>query len=182
VLAIKKDSSHRFSERNYGIMDLKILAVVGHCLIFSIIFMSIVITDHTAVKANVCWWTRVFGQDIREISIVHRENVAANALSRSPHGESPVEGIGQEEVQVTAISSNSGNILTSHHLTQPHNAIPTEFQVEQRRDPFIPVIMDYLEKNQLPKDTKQAQIIAAKAHSYCILDGIHLISGKRRKC
>ena len=70
-----------------------------------------VITDHTAVRAildspnpsgrHAHWWTRVFGQGIREVSIDHRsgrENVAADALSRSQCGESPVEGIGQEEV------------------------------------------------------------------------------------
>ena len=38
------------------------------------------------------------------MSIVHKagkENVVADALSRSPCGESPVEGTGQEEVQLT---------------------------------------------------------------------------------
>ena len=122
----------------------------------------------------------------QEVSIVHRagkQNVAADALSRSPCGESPVESIGQEEVQVAATSSNSGNILISHNLIQPCNAVPPELQVEQRKDPSITVMIDYLEKKQLPGDTKQAQIIAAKAHSYCVLDGIlYLINGKKRKC
>jgi len=43
-------------------------------------------------------------------------------------------------------------------------------------------MIDYLEKNQLPRDTKQALTIATKAHSYCVLDGIlYFISGKKRK-
>ena len=104
------------SERNYGITDLETLAVVwalSHFHYYLYGHRVTVITDHTAVKAildspnpsgrHARWWTRVFGQGIKEVSIVHRagkENVAADALSRSPCGESPVEGIGQEEVQV----------------------------------------------------------------------------------
>ena len=42
-----------------------------------------------------------------------RKNVAADVLSRNPCGDSPVEGIGQQEVQVAAINSNSGNPLTA---------------------------------------------------------------------
>ena len=184
------------SERNYGITDLETLAVVwalSHFHYYLYGHKVTVITDHTAVKAildapnpsgrHARWWTRVFGQGIREVSIVHRagkENVVADTLSRSPCGESPVDGIGQEEVQVAAISSNSGNILISHNLIQPCNAVPPELQVEQRKDPSIIVMIDYLEKKQLPGDTKQA---AAKAHSYCVLDGIlYLINGKKRKC
>ena len=120
------------SECNYSITDLETLAVVwalSHFHYYLYGHKVTVITDHTAVKAilhapnpsgrHARWWTRVFGQGIREVSIVHRagkENVAADALSRSPCGESPVEGIGQEEVQVATVSSISGNILISHNL------------------------------------------------------------------
>ena len=154
-----------------------------------------VITDHTAVKAildtfnpsgrHARWWMRVFGQGIKEVSIVHtagKENVAADALSRSPCGDSPVEGIGQEEVQVAAITSNSRNPLTTLEPIQPHHTLLTELRVEQRKDPSIAAIMDYLEKNQLPSNTKQSHVIAAKAHSYCVVDGIfYLINGKKAK-
>ena len=104
-------------------------------------------------------------------------------LVKKPMWRVTSRGIGQEEVQVAAISSNSGNILISHNLIQPCNAVPPELQVEQRKDPSITVMIDYLEKKQLPGDTKQAQVIATKAHSYCVLDGIlYLINGKKRKC
>jgi len=66
---------------------------------------------------------------------------------------------------------------------QPHHTLLIELRVEQRKDPSISTIIDYLEKNQLPSDTEQSRVIAAKAHSYCIVDGIlYLISGKKRKC
>jgi len=58
----------------------------------------------------------------------------------------------------------------------------TELQVKQRKDHSVVVMMSYLEKCQLPSDTKQAHIVAANSYSCCILhvDGIlHLIN---RKC
>ena len=126
-----------------------------------------VIADHTAVRAildasnpsgrHARWWTRVLGQGIKEVSIVHRagkENAAADALSRSPCGDSLVEGIGQEDVQVAAITSNSGNPLTALEPIQPHRTLLTKLRVEQRKDPSIVPIIDYLEKNQLPNNIK----------------------------
>ena len=114
-------------ERNYGITDLETLTVVwalSHFHHYVYGHKVTVITDHTAIKAildasnpsgrHARWWTRVFGQGIKEVSIVHRagkENAAADALSRSPCGDSSVEGIGQEKVQVAAITFNSGNPL-----------------------------------------------------------------------
>jgi len=98
------------SEHNYGIIDLETLAALSHFHYYLYEHKAMIITDHTAVKetldspnpsgCHACLWTRVFGQGIREVSIVQRsgrENVAADAISRSPRGESPVEGIGQEE-------------------------------------------------------------------------------------
>jgi len=73
--------------------------------------------------------------------------------------------------------------LTALDPIQPHHTLLTELRVEQRKDPSISAIIDYLEKNQLPSDTKQSRVIAAKAHSYCVVDGIlYLINGKKRKC
>jgi len=110
---------------------------------------------------------------------VSRKYLLSTELSRSPCGDSPVEGIGQEEVQVAAITSNSGNPLTVLEPIQPHRTLLTELWVEQRKDIFL--IIDYLEKNQLPSNTKQSRVIAAKAHSYCFVDGIlYPINGKRR--
>ena len=78
----------------------------------------------------------MFGQGVKEVSIVHRagkENVAADTLSRSPCGDSPVEGIGQEEDQIAAITSNSRNPLTALEPIQPYRALLTELRVEQRK-------------------------------------------------
>jgi len=59
----------------------------------------------------------------------------------------------------------------------------TELPVEQRRDPFIMVFIDYLLNGKLPKDKKQSQILVAKASSYCLMDDIlYFINNKKRKC
>ena len=61
----------------------------------------------------------MLGQGIKEVSIVHsagKENVTADSLSRSPCDDSLVEGNGQEEVQVAAVTSNFGNLLTALDL------------------------------------------------------------------
>ena len=89
------------AERNYGITDLETLAVVwalSHFHYYLYGHKVQVITDHTAVKAildlpnpsgrHARWWIRVFGQGIKEVTIIHRagkDNLAADALSRNPH-------------------------------------------------------------------------------------------------
>ena len=62
----------------------------------------------------------------------------------SPCDDSLVEGIGQEEVQVAAVTSNSGNLLTALDLMQPHQTLLTEIGVQQLKYPSIAAIMDYL--------------------------------------
>ena len=114
---------------------------------------------------------------------VSRKYLLSTELSRSPCSDSPVEGIGQEEIQMAAITSNSGNPLTILEPIQPHCTLLTELWVEQRKDPSIVLIIGYLEKNQLLSNAKQSRVTAVKAHSYCVVDGIlYPINGKRRKC
>ena len=102
------------AERNYGITDLETLAMIwalSHFHYYLYGHRVQVITDHTAVKAilgspnpsgrHARWWTRVFGQGIQEVSIIHRadkDNLAADALSRSPHEKPPSEGIAEDKV------------------------------------------------------------------------------------
>ena len=79
-----------------------------------------VLTNHTAVKAvletpnpngkHARWWSKIYGRGIKEVKIVHRAgktNLAADALSRSPQAPAPTEGIGQGEVQISKVVSQS---------------------------------------------------------------------------
>ena len=111
------------SERNYGITELETLAVVWGVSHFRhhLYGTSVTIyTDHTAVKAvlesphltakHARWWSRVYGQGIKDIKIRYRagkENQNADALSRNPHSPVPVSGMVDGEVQVATISMGS---------------------------------------------------------------------------
>ena len=149
------------AERNYGINDLETLTVVwalSHFHYYLYGHRVQVITDHTAVKAildspnplgrHARWWTRVFGQGIKEVTIIHRsgkDNLAADALSRNPHEKPPMQGIGEDKVQVAVISS-SVDISTMLNLSSCNNPLSSELQ-----------------KGTLPQNKKQTRIIVAKA-------------------
>ena len=77
-----------------------------------------IITDHSAAKPvleapnptgkHAQWWMRVYGRGIKSIAIMYRagkENVAADALSRSSVFPNPAQGIGQGEMQVSVVIS-----------------------------------------------------------------------------
>ena len=104
------------SEVHYGTTDLETLAVVWAISHFSHYLYGnrvVVYTDHTAVKSvleasgkHARWWTRVYGWGIKEVTIRYRagrENINADALSRSPKLPDPEVGIAQDEVQVSSM-------------------------------------------------------------------------------
>ena len=152
------------------------------------------ITNHAAVKAILDlpnsvgrydrWWTRVFGQGI-ELSISHRAgkyNVTADVSSRSPHGKPPTMGIGQDEILVAVVRSSAKNVSLLGE--EPHNEpMSSELPTEQRKDPFLWALIDYLQNGELPRVTKQSQIIAAKASTYCTINYVlYFINSKKRRC
>ena len=78
-----------------------------------------VITGHAAVRAiletpnpsckHARWWTKVYGSGLKDVKIVYRAgrlNSIADALSRSPQEEAPVEGVAEQELQVSSVQSN----------------------------------------------------------------------------
>ena len=143
---------------HYGITDLETLAVVWAISHFSHYLYGnrvVVYTDHTAVKSvleaanqsgkHARWWTRVYGRGIKEVTIRYRagrENINADALSRSPKLPAPEVGIAQNEVQVSsmclAISHTDGGEYPSHlpqtlgdsSKTATDNSLASTLQVE----------------------------------------------------
>ena len=82
-----------------------------------------VYTDHTSVRAvlespnatakHARWWTRVYGQGLKDVKIRYRagrENKSADALSRSPHSPPPTVGTVEGELQVATINSTDAEI------------------------------------------------------------------------
>ena len=101
-----------------------------------------VITDHATVKAvlstpnpsakHARWWNKVYACGAKSVDIVYRpgkENCNADALSRMPHLPAPVEGTGEDEVQVNVISSEDiSELLSANPVDQPTE----DFGQEQR--------------------------------------------------
>ena len=130
-----------------------------------------IITDHSAVKPvleapnptgkHARWWTRVHGSGIRSVHITYRpgrDNKSADALSRSPVAPALSCGIGQDEVQVSAVAivaaidSEIGRlcplIKTCPHFWNYHLQRRTErWTMEESRRRIL-----YLTCEQLPDD------------------------------
>jgi len=109
------------AERNYGITELEVLAVVWALTRFHSYLYGqsvTVITDHAAVRAvletlnpsakHARWWTCIYGTSVKDVHIMYcpgRLNAAADALSRSPCTDAPRVGEGEHETQVCAVKS-----------------------------------------------------------------------------
>ena len=175
------------AERNYSVTELETLAVVWALTRFHHYLYGspvTVVTDHTAVRAlletpnpsckHARWWTKVYGSGLKDVKIVYRAvrlNSIADALSRSPHDEAPMEGVAEQELQVASIQSED------HTTTQP---VPEEIAdlletppcpnqdgdlaAEQRKDPDLKQVIDFLLTGNLPTEEKTArQVILQKS-------------------
>ena len=82
-------------------------------------------TDHTAIKAvlesphptrvHARWWTRVYGQGIKEVRILYRagkENGNADALSHNPVSSAPEHEEAEDEVQVSPVAVTTAQCTT----------------------------------------------------------------------
>ena len=117
------------AERNYGVSELETLAVVWalsrfHSYLYG---QSVtVVTDHTAVRAiletpspsckHARWWTKVYCAGLKYIKIVYRAgrlNQSADALSLSPCEGPTLEGVTEQELQLSSVQSHLPMTRTS---------------------------------------------------------------------
>ena len=181
-------------ERNYSITELETLAVVwaishfhtylyGNCVT--------VYTDHSAVKAvlqtpnptgkHARWWTKVYGSGVKEVNIIYRSgktNLSADALSRSPQAPPPA-GSDDNEIQVAAVTSHSDKETSIQSLLQlepgresNHPNESVSFASEQRKDPHVKEIIQFLEKGELPHDPTRARKIAVQGPLFTLVDDV----------
>jgi len=188
------------AEKNYSVTELETLGVVwGISHFHSYMYLYggelTVITDHSAVKSvleapnptgkHARWWTRVYGRGIKSVDIVYRagrENASADALSRSPVNPPPSHGIGQDEMQVSAVATSGSD--TPEHLDtgQPLSSLlrlppassegTVDYSSEQMKDPTLKGLVLYLQDEQLPDDPEEAKKVAAKASQFALADGV----------
>ena len=175
------------AEKNYCITELETLAVVWGISHFrSYLYGNAVTvwTDHSAIKSvlemsnptgkHARWWTRVYGSGVRRVTIVYRagrENACTDALSRSPYGPAPVLGIAEGEFQVSSIASKDATSLlqTTPEATKNRQS---DYSMEQRRDPELRAMIEFLGENKLPDDSSQAKKIAAQESQFTFTDGV----------
>lgn len=135
-----------------------------------------VLTDHTAVKAilqapnpsgkHARWWTKVYASGVRNVKIQYRPgrlNSSADALSRSPQSSSADESANQDDPRVatvTTTTSGSAPDITTLLSADPANLAPGNFADKQHKDPDLLEIINFIQKEQLPREEKRARKIA----------------------
>lgn len=136
-----------------------------------------IVTDNAAVKAvlstptpsakHARWWNKVYDCGTKSVDIVYRpgkENSNADALSRMPHLPAPREGICENEVQVSVLCSDDIQELLS---AAPADQTPRDFRQEQRTDPSLLPLMEYLEVGKVPDDKEVARRCWSKHSVHC---------------
>ena len=191
-------------EKNYSVTDLETLAVVWAVSHFHAYLYGHdveVRTDHSAVKAvlstpspngkHARWWTKVYSSHasgVGTVTITHRvgkENVNADALSRSPCSSSDANRIGEGEVQVAAVTNNQTTLApapdSDMNITDMLNLDPSDsdevhhdddFAEEQQKDQGVLEIANFLTDGKLPSDQQRAKKVALQGNSFTIIDNI----------
>ncbi len=191
------------AEKNYSITDLETLAVVWSVSHFRAYLYGQVVTiytDHAAVKAvlqnpntsgrHARWWLKVHGAGLKEVTIIYRagkDNAAADALSRSPQATAPMEAIAEGEVQVCRIEGGVEEEDFDQLLQQDPESVavgagPVRLAQEQRSDPQLRELIEYMEKDRLPEDPTQARKIVAQSSQFTLVDNVLYLIDKKSTC
>ena len=118
----------------------------------------------------------MYGSGVKNVTIKHRpgrQNLSADALSRSPEAPSPSRGVGQDESQVATVTTNASNQLPDISAllnVEPGDTVPDSFAKEQQKDSDLKEITEFLEMEQLPYDQKRARKITLQASLFTIDD------------
>ena len=153
-----------------------------------------VVADHAAVQAiletpnpsgkHARWWTKVSGTGLKDIKITYRAGRLnnADALSRSPCGEMPAEGEVHDEVQVCHIQSQAtlesepaddkSADVTDLRDRPPLQPLNKSFADEQRKDPEIVEMINFLQRGKLPTDDQRARQIVLQKPVFTMEEGM----------
>ena len=173
-------------EKTYAVTELESLAVVWavkHFHAYPYGHDVEVVTSHSAVKAlltapspsgkHARWWLQVFASGMRKVDIIYRpgkQNIRADALSRNPTLLDTSEPI-TLGVQVAEIYTE-GNGITQLLEATPGRESPSDFHLQQRRDPELRRICQCLEYGILPDNEREARDVAAKSLNFAIINDV----------
>ena len=102
-----------------------------------------------------------------------RENASADALSRHPREPAPLQGIGQDETQVAAVSSATDiSMLLQENSLSVGEGQSEHYGAEQRKDRHLKEMIDFLQVGVLPDDSSRAKKLTAQEPLFALVDGI----------
>ena len=121
---------------------------------------------------------------MRSVTIVYRagrENLSADALSRSPYTPAPSQGIAHDEVQVSSVAANGDllALLRANPLTGDKNG--DDYSADQSKDPDLGKMVDYLKDGKLPENPDDAKRLVAQESQFSIIDGTLFFVEHRHK-
>ena len=117
------------------------------------------------------WWTKVYGSGVQKVQIAYRPagktNKNADALSRSPQaGYTLPECIGESEVQVAQVNSDIEDLLIAEY--NPITGTDS-FAAEQRKDPQMVEVIEFLTTRKLPSAGDSAKKIVSQEPLFRII-------------
>lgn len=176
-------------EKNYGITELEMLAVVWafqHFCVYLYGHVVTVVTDYSTVHAvletpspsgkHARWWLKLFTSDVGKVNIVYRpgcQNGKADALSRNPMPLT--EEASEQEVCVAQIfiPTDKDELDISELLkASPVETSVASFGEKQRKDPELAKIITDLTSGELPEDASQARKLSVQALQFSVIDDI----------
>ena len=140
-------------------------------------------TDHSAVKAvletpspsgkHAHWWMKVYGAGVKEVNIIYRpgkDNANADALSLNPVMTADLQS--GEDIQVAVVKGNE----TIEELLQAEldNEMTgsDEFGIEQRKDPKVLKMFQFIENETLPEEEKEAKRIVLQSNLFTVTNDV----------
>ena len=117
---------------------------------------------------------------MRSVSIVYRagrENTLADTLSRSPCDSLPAVCATEGEAQVSSVKVvDIGSLLCTELVA----GSSSDFSTEQRKDPNLRTIIEFLEDDRLPEDPVLAGKIAAQEPQLSLVGNVlHFIDHRQ---
>ena len=128
----------------------------------------------------------MYGRGVKDVQITHRagkENVNADALSRSPQAPPPTCEADDCTIQVAAVDTDIVSSLLDSDPVQPNALSEINFATEQWKDPWIRDMISFLKDGKLPDDETRSRKVAAQAPHYSLVsDILYYIDPRRRSC
>ena len=160
-------------EKNYGVTELEALGVVWaarHFRPYLYGHRCTMITDHEALKALLNtpqpsgklarWGMSLQELDVHIVNRPGRSNAKADALSRYP-----LEGEGSEVTMPFTLVASAMADTVSAKDGEP-------LSQQQRSDPDLRGIIEYLDSGALPADKASGREIVLSSSQYTLLDGV----------